>query len=330
MKSIIQSIKIHFKILLSLVCLFLCNNIYAQNWPSRPIKLIIPYAAGGPTDILGRVIAQPLSVELGVQVIVENRPGVGAIIGSAAVASATPDGYTILLGDINLAVNPSLYKSLPYDFKTGFIPVSMVAVAPLVLVVKADTPYTSLDALITTARKNPGKLTFGSAGAGNTTHLIPELLKASQNLDITHIPYKGAGPAVTDLASGQIDFVISGLSGVQSLIQAGKLRALAITGDRRSALLPQVSTFSEAGYPLPEVKLGSWWGVLLPQQTPQPIVSQMHAAIVKAMATADVKNRLQVQNIESMTSSPDVFLDWINSESDRWSKILQRAKVQKE
>ena len=306
------------------------TTVLAQAWPAKPVKLIIPYAAGGPTDILGRVISQPLGEALGQAIVIENRPGVGAIVGAQAVAKAPADGYTLLLGDINLSVNPALYKTLPYDAKMELAPVSMVAAAPLVLVVNAGSSYGTLADLVAAARKNPGKVTFGSAGAGNTTHLVPELLKASQNIEATHVPYKGAGPAVIDLASGQIDFVISGLSGVQALVAAGKLRALAITGDKRANVMPLVPTFAEAGVPLPEAKLGSWWGILVPTGTPPAIIAQLNQAIAKALASPDTKARLTAQNIEPMASTPPFFADWIKSETDRWTSVLQRAQIKPE
>jgi tripartite-type tricarboxylate transporter receptor subunit TctC len=263
-------------------------------------------------------------------VVVENRPGVGAIVGAQAVAKAAPDGFTLLLGDINLAVNPALYKTLPYDAKTELTPVSLVASAPLVLVVNAASPYTSLGDLVAAARRNPGKLNFGSAGAGNTTHLVPELLKASQSLDIRHVPYKGAGPAVTDLVSGQIDFVISGVSGVQSLVQAGRLRALAITGDKRAPALPQVPTFQEAGVPLAEAKFGSWWGILAPAGTPRPILVQLNQAVAKALASSDVRTRLASHNIEPLPSTPEALDDWVRAETERWTSVLRNAQIKPE
>ena len=306
------------------------TTVLAQAWPTKPVKLVIPYAAGGPTDILGRVISQPLGEALGQAIVIENRPGVGAIVGAQAVAKAPADGYTLLLGDINLSVNPALYKTLPYDAKMELVPVSMLAAAPLVLVVNAGSPYNTLADLVAAARKSPGKVTFGSAGAGNTTHLVPELLKASQNIEATHVPYKGAGPAVIDLASGQIDFVISGLSGVQALVTAGKLRALAITGDKRASVMPLVPTFAEAGVPLPDAKLGSWWGILVPTGTPRPIIVQLNQAIAKALASPETKARLAAQNIEPMPSTPQVLGDWIKSETDRWTRVLQRAEIKPE
>ena len=302
----------------------------AQSWPSRPVRLVIPYAVGGPTDILGRAIGPALAEALGQAVVIENRAGAGAIVGMAAVAKAPPDGYTLLLGDINLSVNPSLYRTLPYDGRTELVPVSLVAAAPLVLVVAAGSPYRSLRDLIDAARSRPGKLSFGSAGAGNTTHLASELLKGREKLDAAHVPYKGAGPAINDVAAGQIDWVISGLSGVQSLLQAGKLRALAITGDRRAAALPDVPTFAEAGTPLPEMKLGSWWGVLVPAGTPADVVASLNRSIERAMSGADLKSRLAAQNIETMTSTPAAFGDWIRDEAERWDRVLKAARVQPE
>ncbi len=302
----------------------------AQAWPTRTVKLVIPYDAGGPTDVLGRLLAPALAERLEQAVVVENRGGAAAIVGANAVAKSAADGYTLLLGDINLAVNPSLYKTLPYDVNKELLPVALVAAAPLVLVVNAASPVKSLPELIARAKANPGKLSFGSAGAGNTTHLAPELLKAAAGLDIVHVPYKGIGPALTDLAGGTTDLVVTGVSGATPLLKAGKLRALAITGDRRAAALPDVPTFAEAGTPLPDMSLGSWWGVLVPAGVSRDIVQKLNRTIGEALNSQDLRGRLATMNINPTHSTPVAFEDFIRAEGTRWARVLQRAKIQPE
>ncbi len=228
---------------------------------------------------------------------------------------------------ISTLVNPSLYKSLPYEI-SEFAPVSLLASAPLVLVVPAGSPYRSLSDLIAAARARPGALSFGSAGAGNTTHLAGELLKETGRLEIVHVPYKGAGPALTDLAAGQIDFVVSGLSGARALIESGKLRALAITGDTRAPALPEVPTFAQAGTPLPDMSLGSWWGLFVPAATPGAVVTQLNQAVTRALASSDLQARLAAQNIRPMSGTPAALGQFVQAESTRWARVLERARIQ--
>lgn len=316
--------------LLSAAGIVAAPPVLAQAWPARTVRLVIPYDAGGPTDVLGRLLAPALGERLEQSVVVENRGGAGAVVGFNAVAKATPDGYTLLLGDINLAVNPALYKSLPYDASRELAPVALVAAAPLVMVVNTASPAKTLAEFIALAKASPGKLTFGSAGAGNTTHLGPELLKAAAGLDIVHVPYKGIGPALNDLAGGQIQMAITGISGAAPLLKAGKLRALAITGDKRAAALPDVPTFAEAGTPLPDMSLGSWWGVLVPAGTPADIVQKLNRAIGEALNDGGLRGKLAGMNINPMHSTAAAFNDFIRAEGKRWVAVLQRAKIQPE
>jgi tripartite-type tricarboxylate transporter receptor subunit TctC len=302
----------------------------AAAYPDRPIKLVIPYAAGGPTDVLGRLVGQKLAERLKQAVVIENRPGSGAAVGFAAVAKAVPDGYTLLLGDINLAVNPFLYKSLPYDAQKELAPIGLVASAPLVMLVSQNSPARSLQDLMALAKADPGKLTFGSAGAGNTTHLSMELFKAKMGLDIVHVPYKGANPALNDLVAGHVSMMVTGLSGAKSLVEAGKLRALAITGDKRAAVWPQVPTFAEAGAPLPEMKVGSWWGLFAPAGTPSEIVGELSQALNQSLSSADLLQRLRELNIEPMAGTPKELERWVSAEMGTWSQVIKRSGIQPE
>jgi tripartite-type tricarboxylate transporter receptor subunit TctC len=303
------------------------NEAQAQAYPARPIRLVIPYAPGGPTDILGRAVANKLGEYLGQQVVVENRAGVSAILGTEFVAKAVPDGYTLLLADINHAVNPALYKSLPYDSRNDFTPIGLIASASLALAVNASLPARSVQELITLAKSQPGKLSYGSAGAGNLTHLAPELFKVKYGLDILHVPYKGAGPALTDLVAGQTSFVIMGLSATKAFIDSGKLRALAITGDKRARSMPDLPTFAEAGVPLPEMKVGSWWGLAGPARLPRDIVVKLNQSLAQTLLAPEVRARLEALNIDAMQSSPEALADWLNAQTDTWADVVRRAKI---
>jgi tripartite-type tricarboxylate transporter receptor subunit TctC len=317
--------------LLAMLLALGCSKLAtAAAYPDRPIKLVIPYAAGGPTDVLGRIVGQNMGDILKQTVVIENRPGAGAAVGFSAVAKAVPDGHTLLLGDINLAVNPYLYKSLPYDAQKDFAPIGLVASAPLVMLVSQNSPAKSLSELISQAKAEPGKLTFGSAGAGNTTHLSMELFKAKMGLDIVHVPYKGASPALNDLVAGHVSMMVTGLSGAKSLVEAGKLRALAITGDKRAAVWPQVPTFAQAGAPLPEMKVGSWWGLFVPAGTPSEIVAELNRALQQSLSSPDLLQRLRELNIEPLNGSPQELERWVVLEMNTWSQVIKRSGIQPE
>jgi tripartite-type tricarboxylate transporter receptor subunit TctC len=316
--------------LATLLALGCCKLAAAAGYPDRPLKLVIPYAAGGPTDVLGRMVGQKLGESLKQTVVIENRPGAGAAVGFSAVAKAAPDGYTLLLGDINLAVNPYLYKSLPYDAQKDFAPIGLVASAPLVMLVSQNSSARSLQDLMALAKAEPGKLTFGSAGAGNTTHLSMELFKAKMGLDIVHVPYKGASPALNDLVAGHVSMMVTGLSGAKSLVESGKLRALAITGDKRAVVWPQVPTFAEAGAPLPEMRVGSWWGLFAPAGTPNDILAELNRALQQALSSPDLLQRLRELNIEPLSGPAKELERWVGSEMNTWSQVIKRSGIQPE
>lgn len=302
----------------------------AQAYPTRPVRLVVPYAAGGPTDLLGRTVAQKLSELLPEPVIVENRVGAGGTIGVASVAKAAADGYTLLLGAIgDFAINPNFYKSLPYNPRTDFTPIGPVASGAIFLFAGASLPVRNVQELIALAKSKPGALSFGSAGNGQfPTHLGLELFKATYGLDMLHIPYKGAAPAMADLAAGRVSLAMTaGLGLAKPFLDLGKVRAIALTGDKRAAAAPEVPTFAEAGAPLPEMNAGTWFGLMAPAGLPRNIVVKLNESLAQAMAAPDVRARLDKFNMEPMTSTPEAFTDFINAAVETWAQVLKRANI---
>lgn len=302
----------------------------AQAYPTRPVRLVIAWTPGGPTDILGRTVAQKLSEILGEQIIVENRPGAAGAIGAAAVTKAPPDGYTLFLESIAaFAVNPNFYKSLPYDARKDYTPIGPVASGAIILYVNGSLPARNLRELIALAKSKPGALTFGSAGTGHyATHIAPELLKMKNGLDMLHVPYKGTGPAMVDVVAGRLSFMMSaGVAAAKPFLESGKVRALAITGEKRSPALPDVPTFAEAGSPLPEMNAGAWFGLLGPPGLPRNIVVKLNQSLAQALAAPDFLARIAALNLDPMSMTPDAFTDFINAAVETWAQILRRANI---
>ena len=306
------------------------SSLAWSAYPDHPIRLIIPYAAGGPTDVLGRLVGQKMGEVLKQTVVIDNRPGAGANVGILAVSKSTPDGYTLLFGDINLVVNPFLYKNLSFDPERDFVSVGLVASAPLVLLVSENSGSKTMSDLVNKAKAQPGVMNFGSAGAGNTTHLAMELLKAKYGLDIIHVPYKGANPALNDLVAGHVNMMVTGLSGAKSLVEGARLRALAITGDKRATSLPAVPTFEQAGFPLPEMKIGSWWGIVAPSGTPSEVVQQLNAALNTSLASPELKAKLRELNIDPLGGTGADLDRWMAGEVHTWSNVIKKASIQAE
>ena len=306
--------------------LALCGAAGAQPYPAQPLRLVVPVAAGGPTDILTRAVSPRFGEALGQQVIIENRPGAGGTIATELVAKAVPDGYTLLMADISIASNPSLYKSVTYNVRDSFAPVGIVAVAPLVLVVNPSSPARSVKELIQLARTQPGKLSYGAAPA-TPTHFGPEVLKEAQGLEITFVPYKGIAPALVDLIGGRLSFAMLGISGAKTFIDSGKLRVLAITGTRRAAALRDVPTFAEAGVPLPDMDSGAWWGIVAPAGVARDQIRKLNGALAKALSAADVRGRLTALNFEPVSNSPEEFGALIRKEALKWARVIQRAGI---
>jgi tripartite-type tricarboxylate transporter receptor subunit TctC len=292
----------------------------ADPWPNRPIRIIVPFAPGGTTDAISRVLGQKLSDRIGQQIVVENRPGGGTNIGADAVAKSSPDGYTLLMGTPSIAVNPALFSKMPYDWERELVPIAMVGYLPNILVVNSALPVDSVDGLIAYARNNPGKLEFGSSGIGGAIHLSGELFKSMANVDMLHVPYKGSALAMSDLLGGRIALMFDNLPSALPHVQAGKVRALAVTGSRRSSVAPQFPTVSESG--LPGFEVLSWNGIFVPAGTSQDIVTRLRAEIVSTMALPEVKANTDKQGIE--TTGIDDFGAFVRNEASKWQPLAKR------
>ena len=302
----------------------------AQAWPTRPVRVVIGYAAGGPTDLLGRTVSQKLGELLGEPFVVENRPGGGGTIGAAAVAKAAPDGYTLFFETIaGLAVNHNVYKSLPYDARKDFPPIGPAASGAVFLWMNSSIPAQNLKELIALAKSKPGAVSYGSGGKGQfPTHIGPELFRVKYGLDMLHVPYKGAGPAMIDAAAGRVTLVMTaGLAAARPFLESGKVRAIAITGLKRSVLLPNVPTFAESGYPLPEINAGTWFGLMGPAALPREIVGKLSQTLNQALTAADFVARLATLTLEPMTSTPEAFAEFIKSAVETWAQIVKRTNI---
>jgi tripartite-type tricarboxylate transporter receptor subunit TctC len=301
----------------------------AQEYPVKPIRLVVPFTPGGSTDILARLVAQKLTEAFGKQVIVDNRPGAGGVIGVELVAKAAPDGYTLVMGHIGtFAVNPTLYPKLPYDAVRDFQPITLVAMVPNLLSVHPGLPAKSVQELIALARAKPGSLHFGSGGNGSAAHLAGEYFKLLTKTDLVHVPYKGTAPAVTDLIAGNIAMMITGVPPQLAHVKAGRLRPLAVASAKRLPLFPELPTIAEAG--VPGYEATQWYGVLAPAQTPRPIVARLNAEIVKAVRSAEVRERLATEAAEPVGDRPEEFHAFIKKEIARWAPVIRASGAKPE
>jgi len=297
-------------------------------YPSKSIRLIVPFAPGGSNDIMARLIGQKFSETFGQQVVVDNRTGASGIIGTDIAAKAPPDGYTVLMMSLTFAVNPSLYAKLPYDTEKDLIPVTLVASAPLMLVVHPSIPAKSVQELVAYARANPGKLNFGSGGPGTTPHLAGEILKMMIGAQMTHIPYKGGGPALADLMGGQIQLMLENIPSTLPLAKSGKVRALAVTARKRSPLVPDLPTLDEAG--LKGYEIVGWNGLFVPTGTPRTIVTLLHATTVRTLEQPDTRERLATLGAEGVGSSPEQFKAFVHAEIAKWARVVKAAQLKVE
>ena len=296
----------------------------AQAYPSKPVTIVVPFAAGGTTDILARIIGQALTAELGQSVVVDNRAGAGGNIGGQAAAKAAPDGHTLFMGTVGThAINASLYKKMPFDPVKDFAPLTRVANVPNLLVANPAQPYKSVKDLIAYAKANPGKVNFGSSGNGSSIHLSGELFKSLAKVDMQHVPYKGSAPAVTDLLGSQIGIMFDNMPSAIQHVRSGKLVPLAVTTAKRSPELPNVPTIAEAG--VPGYEATSWFGMFAPAGTPAPVLAKLNAAIVKLLAQPDVKKKINEQGAEVYSETPEQFAAFIQAESVKWGKVVKES-----
>lgn len=296
----------------------------ASEFPSRPIRLVVPLAPGGTTDIVARVVAEHAGRQLGQPIVVDNRPGAGGTIGSHAVASAPADGYTILMGTIGtLAVLPSINRKLPYDSDNAFAPVSLVSGGQFALVVHPSVPATNLQQFVKHVRSHPGALSYGSAGNGSTLHLGMELLKSLTSTDMVHVPYKGSGPMVMALAAGEVKAGLPDVPSALPFIKAGKLRAIAVTGSKRALVAPEIPTVAESG--VPDYELVVWLGILAPAGTPKPVIHTLNAAIVHALKDPSVREQLARIDTTVYASSPEEFAAFLKRERAKWDPIVKAS-----
>jgi tripartite-type tricarboxylate transporter receptor subunit TctC len=316
-------------LVLALIAVCLACGVSAQSYPVKPIRFIVPFPAGGPTDVLGRVIAQKLSEQVGQPVVLDNRSGAGGNLGMELAAKSPSDGYTIVLGAVGtLAISPHLYAQLNYDPIRDFAPIALAASMPNVLLVHPSVPATTLKELVQLAKASPGKLNFGSGGAGTSNHLASELLKGMAKINLVHVPYKGASQAMLGLIGGQIDMVVIGTPTAVPQIQAGKVRALAVLSDRRLPAISTVPTAAEAGFPGYEVT--TWYGVLAPAGTPKGIVGRLNAELTKIMTVPASRDRIIGAGFDTMTSTPEQFADFIKAETVRWGKVIKDSGAKAE
>ena len=310
----------------SLGC-FAAFHTLAQDYPSRPIRIIVPFSAGGAVDGPMRVIAQELSKRFNQQVIVENRPGAGAMIGSEAVAKSAPDGYTLLLASQTNAISASLYSKLAFNPIEDFAPISLIGREPGVLVVHPSLPVKTVAELVAYAREQPGKIDYASSGNGSGQHLFAAMFASMAGVKMSHVPYRGSGQATTDLIGGQVKVSIPGMAGMMGHIKAGKLRPLAVTGTKRSPQLPDVPTLDESG--LKGYSAYVWMGLLAPKGTPAPIIDKLYRELATVLASNEVKTYFSGASIETVGSSPAEFDTYFREEKDRWAKIIKEtgAKV---
>jgi tripartite-type tricarboxylate transporter receptor subunit TctC len=297
----------------------------AQAWPSKPISLVVPFAAGGTTDVLARAMADRLSQSLGQPVVVESKPGAGATIGADYVAKARPDGYTLLMGAVHHTIAPSVYKSLPYDFSKDLAPVTTVALVPNVLVVNAGTAAKNVNELVALLKASPGKYSYGSNGNGTAQHLIGTQFQQVTDTSFIHVPYRGSGPLATDLLGGQILMSFDTVTPVLPHIKAGKLRALAVTTAKRSGALPDVPTLEEAG--LKGFDIGTWFGVLAPAATPPEILSRLNAEAVKIIQSPEFRARMAEIGAEPIGNSREQMAQQIANDTARFAKLVKDGKV---
>ena len=298
---------------------------HAQTYPAKPLRLVVPFPAGGGTDIISRTLGERLAAELGQPVIIDNRPGAGTVIGTDNVAKSPADGYSLLMATFAHAVNPSLQAKLPYSTAQSFAPIALVARSPNMLVVNPAKPFRSVTDVLAYARANPGKLTYGSFGNGTSAHLAGELFKSLAKVDMVHVPYKGSAPALTDLLGGQIDLMFTTVASVAQYVKSERLRALAVTSSARSSAYPNLPTLAEAG--VPGYAAESWYGLYAPAGTPAAIVTRLNSAVHAAVKSEAFKSRIEEEGLMISDGPPDELAKYVAAEEARWHRVVGAAKI---
>ena len=297
---------------------------HAQDYPNKPIRMIVPYPPGGGTDVVARIVNEKLSLELGQSIVIDNKGGAGGSVGTEVASKATPDGYTILLTLSSHTINPKLFPKLGYDVERDFIPISLAASIPQILVANPSVPASNMQELLAWMKANPGKVNYASVGVGSPAHIAGELLKLKSGVQMTHVPYKGGGPAMTDVIGGQVQLAIVSMPAALQFVKAGRVKALAVASAKRSASAPDVPTIAEGGL---DVVVESWYGVLVPAKTPAPIVAKLNAAMVRVLAMPDVKEKLFAQGAEAVSNTPAEFEAIIKDELGKWEYVIREAKI---
>ena len=309
---------------LALSCALAPLAAFAQAYPSKPIRFVVPYPPGGPLDAVARLLGQKVAESVKQPVIVDNKPGAGGNIGADAVAKSAPDGYTILMGAVAThAINPTLYASIPYDPVRDFQPITQVASTPNVLIVHPSIPAASVRDFIAYAKANPGKLNFGSGSTGSAGHLAGELFKTMAGVEMIHVPYKGAAPAMQDLIGGQVQLMFDNYASAATQLRAGKVKALAVTTAKRSALAPDLPTIAESG--LPGFDISTWFGIFAPAGTPREIVDRLHAEFTRALALADVREKMVNLGAEPIGNRPEEFAAYIRTEAEKYARVVKSS-----
>ena len=306
-----------------------CSSAAAQTYPTKPVRMLVPFPPGGGTDFVARILGQRLTEMWGQQVIVDNRPGASMMIASEMVAKAPPDGYTIIMSSSNHTINPSLYSKIPYDTLGDFAPVTLVGTSPFVLVVHPTLPVKSVKELINLARSRKGQIAYASSGTGGPQQLAGELFKTMANVDLLHVPYKGSGPAEVDLVAGHVQMMFATTVSALPQIQAGRMRALAVTSLKRttafSKVMPDLPTVAESG--VPGYEAGTWWGVLAPAKTPRPIITKLHGDVVKVLQMPDTRSKLMTQGADPGGNTPEEYAAMLKAEVAQWAKVVKAANI---
>lgn len=315
----------------TLASMFCCTALITPSvqaqiaFPTKPITMIVPFPPGGPTDLVARVIAQKMSESIGQPVIIDNKGGANGNLGAMVAVKAPADGYTLLYNTSSITLSPALYKNLSYDVQRDLAPVALVAVVPLALVVAPNVPANTVKEFIAYAKANPGKLSYGSAGNGNVTHLGAFQFVQANSIDAVHIPYKGSAPANVDLAGGQIQFMTDTVNSVMAFVRDKRMKMLAVTTPKRMSLFPDVPTLTESG--MPGFEVGAWQGLMVPANTPKPIIERLNVEIVKALQNPEVRQKLALQGAEPLGSSPEAYGAYVQKELTRWSILVKQTGI---